>query len=98
MSGTTSDPSSPAPITTSPIPDITEATYQVVVKFFAGTVCMVLLMIVGVLCFRVALDGDSAITQQITQQLAGLVPWLAGALVAAIVGAKGAAALLSNKS
>ena len=80
-----------------PMPDITEATVQFVVRLFAATVCLVLLLIVGVLCFRVALDGNSAITNQITQQLAGIVPWLSGALVAAIVGTKGIAAFLASK-
>lgn len=85
----------PAP---APSPDtITEATYQRIILIFACTISVILVMITGVLCFRVALDGDSAITQQITNQLVGIVPWLAGSLVAAVVGSKGIASLIGAR-
>lgn len=76
---------------------MSEDTYQFVIKVFALSISSILVMIVGVLCFRVALDGESTITKEITDQLVGIVPWLAGALVAAIVGTRGISAFLAGK-
>lgn len=86
-----------APSPTGSALTISEETSSFVIRVFAVTISGVLFMIVGVLCLRVALDGNSAVTTQVTQSLAGIVPWLAGTLVAAIVGAKAIAAFVTSK-
>lgn len=73
-----------------------EETASFVVKAFSLTICAVILAIVGVLAYRVALDGDSPVTVQITQQLANLITPLVAALVASTVGNKAVSALLSK--
>lgn len=73
---------------TGPLLEVTPITYSIIVCMFAGTICLVLLAVVGVLCARVALDGDAPLTIQITQQLADLVPKLAAAMVVATIGSR----------
>lgn len=75
---------------------MTEQTQQFVIKVFAITICAVVAVITGVLCYRVAIDGDAPLTSDITHQLVSVLPWLVGALVAAIVGQTGAKALLAK--
>lgn len=75
---------------------MSEQTTQFVIKAFALCICLIMAAIAGVLCYRVAVDGNAPLTEQITQQLASLFPWLAFALVTAIIGKPAAQALLAK--
>ena len=75
---------------------VNEQTASFVIRSIAVTVCLVVGAIVGVLCYRVAMDGNAPVTVQITQQLANMVPPLVGSLVIALVGNKGISAIISK--
>lgn len=69
-------------------------------KLFAGTICLVFLMVSVTLCHRVWVDGNAPQTTAITEAIVSTFPWLAGLLAASVVGVKAvpavAAALLTG--
>lgn len=75
---------------------ISEQTAQWVIKAFALTICLIMVAITAVLCYRVYVDGNQPLTTAITQQLSSLFPWLAFSLVTVTVGKPTAQALLAK--
>lgn len=73
-----------------------EQTASFVMRTICVTICLCAAGVVGVLCFRVAVDGNAPVTLQVTQQLAGMVPPMMGALVLALLGNKGVSAIISK--
>lgn len=77
-------------------PTISDTTYQKIAVIFAWALAVCTCAIVGVLCYRVALDGNNATTATITAQLADNVKWLVLGLAAVILGKNAISALIAK--
>jgi hypothetical protein len=73
-----------------------EQTQQRAALMIVGTLCLSILLIVGVCVVRVALDGNAPLTAQITTALLDILPWLAGMSVTALLGKGVASAVLAH--
>ena len=87
----------PAPATDpAAIVSVNEATYNRIATIFAIALALCTVGIVGVLCFRVAVDGNAPLTTSITTDLADNVKWLVIALAAVILGKNAINALIAK--